>query len=71
MNEVVNKFLLTGNKSISEMRLKEPGFTTVLVVHSQKAKKKIENSCKQETGSISIETIWIKPVFRTIGLWQT
>lgn len=27
MNEVVNKFLLTGNKSISEMRLKEPGFT--------------------------------------------
>ena len=27
MNEIVNKFLLAGNKFISEMHLKQPGFT--------------------------------------------
>ena len=27
MNEIVNKFLLAGDKSMPEMHLKEPGFT--------------------------------------------
>ena len=27
MNEIVNKFLLTGNKFMSEMHLRQPGFT--------------------------------------------
>ena len=27
MNETVNKFLLAGNKFMSEMHLKQPGFT--------------------------------------------
>ena len=27
MNELVNKFLLAGDKRMSEMHLKEPGFT--------------------------------------------
>ena len=27
MNEIVNKFLLAGNKFIPEMHLKQPGFT--------------------------------------------
>ena len=27
MNEIVNKFLLAGNKFMSEMHLKQPGFT--------------------------------------------
>ena len=27
MNEIINKFLLTGDKLISEMHLKQPGFT--------------------------------------------
>ena len=28
MNEKVNKFLLTGDKFMPEMHLKQPGFTT-------------------------------------------
>ena len=27
MNEIVNKFLLKGNKFMSEMHLRQPGFT--------------------------------------------
>ena len=27
MNEIINKFLLTGDKFMSEMHLKQPGFT--------------------------------------------
>ena len=27
MNEIVNKFLITGNKFMPEMHLKQPGFT--------------------------------------------
>ena len=27
MNEIVNKFLLAGNKFMTEMHLKQPGFT--------------------------------------------
>ena len=27
MNEIVNKFLLVGNKCMPEMQLKQPGFT--------------------------------------------
>ena len=27
MNEIVNKFLLSGNKFMPEMRLRQPGFT--------------------------------------------
>ena len=27
MNDIINKFLLTGNKFLPEMHLKQPGFT--------------------------------------------
>ena len=27
MNEIVNKFLIAGDKSMPEMQLKQPGFT--------------------------------------------
>ena len=27
MNEIINKFLLAGDKSIPEMHLRQPGFT--------------------------------------------
>ena len=32
MNEIINKFLLVGDKFMREMHLKQPGFTYVLVV---------------------------------------
>ena len=37
MNEIVNKFLLVGDKFMPEMHLKQPGFTFV------KNKERIEN----------------------------
>ena len=39
MDEVVNKFLLAGDKFMPEMYLKEPGYTYSAVVHLLKTKK--------------------------------
>ena len=42
MNEIVNKFLLVGDKFMPEMHSKQPGFTySAFVVHSQKIKPKL------------------------------
>ena len=46
MNEIVNKFLLPGDKFMPEMHLKQPG--VVLVDHLQKIKKEFKNLKKQE-----------------------
>ena len=54
MNEVVDKFLLAGDKFMPEMHLKQPGFI-VLVDHLLKIKKEFKNLKKQE-----IQTIFIK-----------
>ena len=39
MNEIVNKFLLAGDKFMPEMHLKQPGFTCELVEHLEKQGK--------------------------------
>ena len=54
MNEIVDKFLLAGDKFMPEMHLKQPGFI-VLVDHLLKIKKEFKNLKKQE-----IQTIFIK-----------
>ena len=46
MNEIVNKFLLPGDKFIPEMHLKQPGL--VLVDHLQKINQESKNLKKQE-----------------------
>ena len=46
MNEIVNKFLLPGDKFMPEMHLKQPGL--VLVDHLQKINKEFKNLKKQE-----------------------
>ena len=56
MNEIVNKFLLAGDKFMPEMHLRQPGFTYVLVDHIQKAKKEYKNSKKQKIHYIFIKT---------------
>ena len=43
MNEIINKFLLVGDKFMPEMHLKQPGFTYIAVVHLQKTKKELES----------------------------
>ena len=48
MNEIVNKFLLAGDKFMPEMHLKHPGLIIVLVEYLLKTKKKFKNLKKQE-----------------------
>ena len=45
MNEIVNKFLLAGNKFMSELHLKQAGFFIVLAELLQKTKKELKNLC--------------------------
>ena len=42
MNEVAHSFLLTGDKYLPEMHLKQPGFTTVLTDQLLKTKKEFK-----------------------------
>ena len=42
MNEIVNKFLLAGDKLMPEMQLKQPGFTYSAFGPFSKIKKKQE-----------------------------
>ena len=47
MNEIVNKFLLVGDKFMPEMHLKQPGFTYSACGPFTK-KKKLKHLCRQE-----------------------
>ena len=44
MNEIVNTFLLAGDKFIAEMHLKQPGFTYSACGSFTKNKKRIQKS---------------------------
>ena len=48
MNKIINKFLVAGDKIMSEMHLRQPGFTYSLVEHLLKAKKEHKDLKKQE-----------------------
>ena len=43
MNEIVNKFLLAGDKFMSELQLKQPGFTYSACGPFTRNKERIEN----------------------------
>ena len=62
MNDVVNKFLLAGDKFIPEMHLKQPcgPFT--------KNRRRIENLCRLEIHALFTKMILIKLVFNMIWL---
>ena len=51
MNEVVNKFLLAGNKFLPKMHLKQPGFTYSAGGPFTKNKERIKKT--KETGDTS------------------
>ena len=55
MNEIVNKFLLPGDKSMPEIHLKQPGFTYRAYGPLEKTKKEFKNLKKQEIQSIFTE----------------
>ena len=70
MNEIVNKFLLPGNKFMPEMHLKQPGFTYSACEPFTKNKERIQNF--KETGDKAIFTKMnlIKHAFNMIWLME-
>ena len=69
MNEIVNKFLLAGDKFMPEMHLKQPGFTYSALDHLLKTKKEFKNLKKQEIQAIFTKINLIKHAFNMI--WHT
>ena len=56
MNEIVNKFLLTGDEFMPKMHLRRPGSTNSACEPFTKNKKEYKNLKKQEIQGISIKT---------------
>ena len=56
MNEIVNKFLLVGDKSTPETHLRKSVFKVVVVDHLQKAKEEYKSLKKQELRDIFLKT---------------
>ena len=52
MNDIINKFLLAGDKFMPEMHLKEPGFTYSVCVPFTKIKEESKKLKKQEIQDI-------------------
>ena len=67
MNKTVNKFLLSGDKFMPEMYLKEPGFTQSVCGPFTKTKKEFKNFKKQEIQTIFTKINLIKLVFNDIA----
>ena len=66
MNEVINKFLLVGNKFMPEMHLRQPGFTYSTCGPFTKNKERIEKFMKTENTDFFIEMNLIKLAFSMI-----
>ena len=66
MNEIVNKFLLAGDKFMPEMHLKQLGFTYSACGPFTKNKKEFKNLKKHETQSTFTKMNFIRLVFNMI-----
>ena len=70
MNEIVNKFLLVGDKVMPEMHLKQPGFTYSARGRFTKNKERIKSLFKLEIQVLFIKMNFIKLNFSMIWLMQ-
>ena len=70
MNEIVNKFLLVGDKFMPEMYLKQLGFTYSACGPFTKNKERIESLCKLEIRILFIKMNLIKLAFSVIWLME-
>ena len=70
MNEIVNKFLLVGDKFMPEMHLKQPGFTYSAGRLFTKNKKEFKNLKKQEIKNIFTKMNLVRLVFNMIWLME-
>ena len=66
MNEIVNKFLLAGEKCMSEMHLKQSGFTYISCDPFTENKKRIQKFMETGNTNYIYKNIWIKLVFNVI-----
>ena len=68
MYKIANKFLLAGDKFMSEMHLKQPGFTYSAFDRFTKNKERLTNFCRLEIQILFTKMILIKLVFNMIWL---
>ena len=68
MNEIVNKFLLTGDKFMPEMHLKQPGFTYSASGTFTKNKERIKKFMQTGDTNFVYKNELIKLVFNMIWL---
>ena len=68
MNEIVNKFLLAGDKFMPEMHLRQRQFVFSACGPFIKIKKEFKNLKKQEKQAIFTKMNWIKHAFNMIWL---
>ena len=69
MNEIVNKFLLVGDKFMPEMHLKQPGFTySACGPFTKKTKKEFQRLYRLEIKTLFIQMNLIRLVFSMIWL---
>ena len=64
MNEIVNKFLLVGDKFMPEMHLKQPGFTYSACGPFTKNKKRIEKFMQTGNTNFIYKNELDKPCFQ-------
>ena len=66
MNEIVNKFLLAGDKFMPEMDLKQPGFTYSICGPFTKNKERIQKFTEtRDTNYIYVfHTIWLMVILK-------
>ena len=70
MNDIINKFLLAGDKFMPEMHLRQPGFTYSACGPFTKSKERIQSLNKLEIQDIFTKMNWIKLVFNMIWLME-
>ena len=70
MNEIVNNFLLAGDKFMPRMHLRQPGFTYSVCRPFAKAKKEYEILKKQEIRDVFIKTNEVNLVFNMTWLME-
>ena len=68
MNEIVNNFLLVGDKLMPEMHLKQPGFTYSACGTFTKNKERIEKFMQTGNTDIIYRNQLIRLAFNTIWL---
>ena len=68
MNQIINKFLLAGDKFMPEMHLRQPGFTYSACGSFTRNKQRIQKFMQKGIQIICTKMNWIKLVFNMIWL---